>query len=231
MTTQTSTPEPDRILRGLDQLLTAAGAWLTAADHETAGRTRAALGRATGGGVAAWFTGGLAYELGPIAWGAAGGLLALSVWVAGAPDDTESDDEDQEDTEEAEMEDDDQLLDTDAFAELVHDVARGGNVHLTAIGHQLFEETGREYDVLALCRAAGIPTKAVRVPGADPAVTTGIHRLDLPPLPPPLPTPPVDVVSAGQHANNNTNNTTEQIGEGAAVIIKTAPTPRQHIHP
>jgi hypothetical protein len=185
-----------RALRGCDHLLRGAAAWFTAADIEKHA-VRAAVGRAIGGALAGWFTGGLAYELGPIAWSASGLVLALSVWAAGAP--AVEDEEEQPDID---------GMDPAVFLELVHDVAAGGNVHLTAIGEQLREETGRSWDVLALCRAAGIPTKPVRVPGADPAVTTGIHRHDLPPLPHPLSEGAVGVVSAGEADNNNTPTVT-----------------------
>lgn len=204
-------PGESRAVRGCDALLHAAGCWLTAADVEER-RVRAALGRALGGTLATGFVGGVAVALGPYAWSAGGVLLALSVWVAGAPDNDE---------EGAEADG----LDPAEFLELIHDVADGGNVHLTAIGEQLFAETGRSWDVLALCRAAGIPTKPVRVAGADPAVTTGVHRYDLPPLPRPSSGPPVDVVSAGQ-ADNNNRPTVTPIGQ-AAVIVKHGPSIRQ----
>lgn len=207
-------PGEHRAIRGVDALLRATGAWLTAADVEEH-RVRAALGRALGGSLATGFVGGVAYELGPYAWSVCGVLGALSVWVAGAPDN------DEEGTEA----DDADGLDPAEFLELIHDVADGGNVHLTAIGEQLFAETGRSWDVLALCRAAGIPTKPVRVAGADPAVTTGVHRYDLPPLPRPSSGPSVDVVSAGQADNNNTTTVTP-IGQ-AAVIVKHGPSIRQ----
>lgn len=222
MTDTELSPAEARIARGIDQLARSAAAWLGAADVEEH-RTRAALGRALGGGIAAWVVGGVAYELGPIAWGSAGALAVLSVLVAGAPE-TEPDDEDQDDADDEPTDDagegqDEQLLDAEDLAELLHHVAAGGNVHLTAIGQQLRAETGRDWDVLALCRTHGIPTRAVRVPHADPAVTTGIHRRDLPPLPQPLSATPVGVVAAGQHGNNNTNNVTvEAIGEGGRLI-------------
>ncbi|MFI0897080.1 hypothetical protein [Streptomyces sp. NPDC020983] len=219
MTDTDLSPAETRIARGIDQLARSGAAWLGAADVKEH-RTRAALGRAIGGGIAAWVVGGVAYELGPIAWGSAGALAVLSVLVAGAPEaeaDEDQDDADDEPTEDGSEPDDEQLLDAEDFAELLHHVAAGGNVHLTAIGAQLAAETGRQWDVLALCRAAGIPTRAVRVPGADPAVTTGIHRRDLPPLPQPLPGAPVGVVAAGQHGNNNSDNTPTKtpIGQGA----------------
>ncbi|MFI0718905.1 hypothetical protein [Streptomyces sp. NPDC021224] len=128
---------------------------------------------------------------------------------------------------ELEPEDDEQPLDADLLADVIHAVARGGNVHLTAITRRLRAETGQHWDVLAACRAHGIRTRPVRVAGADPAVTTGIHRADLPPLPQPLSAPPVGVVSAGQHGNNNSNNATvEEFGEGG-LLVKHGPTDRQ----
>jgi hypothetical protein len=136
--------------------------------------------------------------------------------------------------EDGEPEDDGPPLDDAAFVELVHDVARGGNVHLNAIRLRLAEELpAYEWtapDVTALCETAGIPTrKGVRVPGAQPPVTTGIHHTDLPPLPSPTSDQtPVGVVGAGQHSNNNTNATVESIGEGAAMIVK-GPSIRQGV--
>jgi hypothetical protein len=122
---------------------------------------------------------------------------------------------------------DEQLLDADLLADTIHAVANGGNVHLTAVRDRLHAETGQHWDVLAACRAHGIPTKPVRVAGADPAVTTGIHRTDLPPLPQPLSTPG-GVVSAGHPDNNNTNNgiTVQEIGEPGR-LIKHGPTASQ----
>lgn len=157
-------------------------------------------------------------------------LAALGVTAAFAaapelePEDGEEDEDDEPGPDDAD--DEEQLLDADLLADTIHAVARGGNVHLTAIRAQLREETGRVWDVLAACRAHGIRTRPVRVPGADPAVTTGIHRTDLPPLPRAESTP-VGVVSAGHPDNNNTNNTTvEPIGEGGR-LIKHGPARRQ----
>ncbi|NJP42287.1 hypothetical protein [Actinacidiphila epipremni] len=216
-----------RIARGIDQLARSAAAWF-AADDVDEHRTRTALGRTLGGGIAAWVVGGVAYELGPVAWGSAGALAVLSVLVAGAPE-TEAEDDDQDDADDEPAEDDaddEPPLDFDDFLDLIHDVAGGGNVHLTAIGAQLAAETGRQWDVLALCRAAGIRTRQVRVPGADPAVTTGIHRTDLPPLPQPDPAPG-GVVAAGHTDNNNSDNTTKTaIGEGG-LLVKHGPVDRQ----
>jgi hypothetical protein len=118
------------------------------------------------------------------------------------------------------------------FLELLHDLSAGRNLHLSAVREQLVEETGRDWtaqDVTALCRAASVPTRpGVRVPGADPAVTTGIHRADLPPLPRPSSDTPVGVVGAGQGDNNNTNTTVEEIGQ-AGLLIKQGPPIRQEI--
>jgi hypothetical protein len=124
-------------------------------------------------------------------------------------------------------------FDPAVFLELVHDVAGGENVHLVAVREQLAEETGREWSgpqARALCAAAGIPVRdGVRVPGASPAVTTGIHRDDLPPLPRPSSGSPVDDVAAGEDANNNTNDTTvTEVGQ-AAVIVTHGPSIRQAV--
>jgi hypothetical protein len=209
-------PGESRAIRGCDSLLRAAGAWLTAADVEER-RVRAALGRALGGSLATGFVGGVAVNLGPYAWSASGVVLALSVWVAGRPA-ADVDDEDID------------SMDPGEFLELVHDVSAGGNVHLVEIRRQLALETDREWSgpqVRALCDAAGIPVRdGVRVRGAKPAVTTGIHRDDLPPLPRPSSEGAVGVVGAGQESNNNTNITTEAIGQ-AGLLIKHGPSIRQ----
>jgi hypothetical protein len=155
-------------------------------------------------------------------------VLAL-LWMGGANaaagPDREEDDEQQEQGDAEIDQGATESLDSDILIEVVHDVARGNNVHLAAIRARLLEETHRDWDVL---RAAGIPTKPVRVAGADPAVTTGIHRTDLPPLSPAHGATHGDVVSAGHHDNNNSNNTptVEQIGQ-AGLIVKHAPSIRQ----
>ncbi|MEE4546761.1 hypothetical protein V2S66_32955 [Streptomyces sp. V4-01] len=138
--------------------------------------------------------------------------LAAANAAAGPADEDDQEDDEPEDEEE-------EPLDLAAFAELVHDVAGGRNVHLVELRRQLALETDREWtaaDVTALCEAAGIRIrKGVRVPGATPAVTTGIHHTDLPPVHSPASDPtPVGVVAAGQRSNNNTNITQEHIGEG-----------------
>ncbi|MFI0894876.1 hypothetical protein [Streptomyces sp. NPDC020983] len=235
MTDTDLSPAETRIARGIDQLARSAAAWLGAADVDEH-RTRTALGRALGGGIAAWVVGGVAYELGPIAWGSAGALAVLSVLVAGAPepepDDEDQDDEDDEPTEDDSESDHEQLLDADAFTELVRDLADGGNVHLVTVRRQLaLELPGTDWSgpaVTALCDAAGIRVRpGVRVPGATPAVTTGIHRDDIPPSPPARSATPVGVVDAGQHPNNNTNKpTTEEYGEGG-LLVRHGPAIRQ----
>jgi len=165
-----------------------------------------------------------------LAWLAAATTAAPVLEVEDDQDDATEDVEDEDD----EPSGDEQLLDADAFTELVHDVARGGNVHLSAVRARLADELpGIDWSgpaVTALCDIAGIPVrKGVRVPGATPAVTTGIHRSDLPPLPDPNRAAPVGVVAAGQRDNNNTNSVSvERIGEGAA-LVKTRPTQRQEI--
>lgn len=134
---------------------------------------------------------------------------------------------------EDEVEEDGEEFDPAVFLELVHDLAGGGNVHLVAVREQLAEETGREWSgpqARALCAAAGIPVRdGVRVPGARPAVTTGIHRDDLPPLPRPSSGSPVDDVAAGGDANNNTNTRTEVGVDGAAWITRSGPSIRQGV--
>lgn len=205
----------NRLVHGVDQLGRATTEWLTGSDVDEH-RARAAIGRAIGGTLAAGFAGGVLYELGPIAWGTSAALGALAVWAAGG--DTDEPDVDEE-------------FGPAVFLELVHDLAGGGNLHLSAVRAQLAEETGRPWsapEVSALCRAADVPTRpGVRVPGATPAVTTGIHRDDLPPLPRPDRGSPVGDVSADQDDNNNTNTLTiEEVGQ-AARIIKRGPSIRQ----
>ncbi len=152
-----------------------------------------------------------------LGWAAA--AFAAAPELEPAEDDGEPGPDDQDD--------DEQLLDADLLADTIHAVARGGNVHLTAIGARLQAETGQHWDVLAACRAHGIRTRPVRVPDADPPVTTGIHRTDLPPLPR-AGSAPVGVVSAGHPDNNNSDNTltVEAIGEPGR-LIKHHPAARQ----
>jgi hypothetical protein len=148
--------------------------------------------------------------------------ILLLAWLGAANAAAGPVDEDEQDDGES-VDDEDEPIDSAAFVELVHDVADGRNVHLVEIRRQLALETEREWtaaDVAALCEAAGIRTrKGVRVAGATPAVTTGIHHTDLPPLPSPASgSTRVDVVSAGQHSNNNTNTTTVPIGVGGMSV-------------
>lgn len=209
----------DRLATGTGRLATQFRAWACGKDLQRAERVRGVLGRTIGGAAAAAFVGGTIWALnrGALMWGSC--LLALvSAWVAGGAkttDDTPAQ----------------PALDPGAFLELVHDVARGANVHLVAIREQLAHETERPWtpaEVRALCAAASIPVRdGVRVPGARPAVTTGIHRDDLPPLPQPLSGAPGADVVAGHDANNNTNITTELIGEGAGMINRHGPSIRQ----
>ncbi|WP_433893024.1 hypothetical protein [Streptomyces sp. CA-111067] len=125
---------------------------------------------------------------------------------------------------EEEAEDDEPVISPAAFLELLHDVAGGGNVHLRAVRERLdvelpdYEWTGPV--VTAMCEEVGATVrKGVRVAGAQPAVTTGIHRDDLPPLPRVDGPPPVGVVSADQDSNNNTNTwTATDVGQGGRVL-------------
>jgi hypothetical protein len=157
-----------------------------------------------------------------------------------APDeDEDQDDEPGPDDADDEPDDDaaedvDQLRHADAFTELVRDLADGGNVHLISIRRQLaLELPGTDWSgpaVTALCDAAGIRVRpGVRVPGAQPAVTTGIHRDDIPPPPPTRSATPVGVVAAGQHPNTNNNTLSiEEIGEGGR-LIKHGPARHQEV--
>jgi hypothetical protein len=143
--------------------------------------------------------------------------VAILGWAAAAGTAAGTEQTDEPEDQDDEPADDEQLLDAETFAEIVHAAARGANVHLTAIRARLIEETGHDWDVLALCRTHGIPTKPVRVPGADPAVTTGIHRHNLPPLPRPLPAPG-GVVAAGQPDNNNTGTPAQPYPDGVTWV-------------
>lgn len=199
----------NRIGTGCSKLGKSCTAWLTAGEYAGRERAGAVLGRITGGAAAGWFVGGMVYVAGPWGWSGTGAALCLSVWVAGRPG--------------AGEEDAPEGIDAAAFLELVHDVAQGANVHLSAIRAQLAEEfPGTDWHGPAtrtLCDAAGIPVRdGVRVPGAQPPVTTGIHRADLPPLPRPLSEGAVDDVAAGHSDNNNTNTTTEEYAEGVTIV-------------
>jgi hypothetical protein len=211
----------DRLAAGSRTLAAGGAAWAAARDVETK-RGRASLGRLLGGGISVAFVGGTVWALsrGVLLWGSVV-LGVLSAWVAGGT----------ERPAEGTVDAGASALDPRAFLELLHDLAQGGNVHLVTVREQLAEETERPWsarEVSALCHAAGITTKTVRVPGARPAVTTGIHRDDLPPLPSPASGAPVGVVAAGQSGNNNSNNTVtvEEIGQ-AGVVVKTGPSIRQ----
>lgn len=204
------TPWENRIGTGCAVIGRSCTAWLGAVEYEGRQRTGAIVGRAAGGVATGWFVGGITYAIGPWAWATAGALLAVSVWAAGRPGGTD------------EEEPADEKLSPAAFLELVHDVAQGGNVHLSAIREQLAEETETEWSgpaTRALCDAAGIRVRdGVRVPGARPPVTTGIHRDDLPPLPQPLSQRAVDDVAAGHRDNTNTNGAGEQYVEGVTIV-------------
>lgn len=207
------TPWENRIGTGCAVIGRSCTAWLGAVEYEGRQRTGAVIGRAAGGVATGWFVGGIAYAIGPWAWATAGALLAASVWAAGRPG---GGDEEEPAGEE---------LSGAAFLELVHDVAQGGNVHLSAIREQLAEETETEWSgpaTRALCDAAGIRVRdGVRVPGARPPVTTGIHRDDLPPLPQPLSQRAVDDVAAGHRDNTNTNTGVRYVGEGGIITPDT----------
>lgn len=220
MTTNELTGWENRIGAGCGSLGTACRAWFTAGEYAGRERAGAVLGRIAGGAAATWFVGGLVYVAGPWGWSGTGALLCLSVWVAGRPG-TAGEEPPEE-------------IDAAAFLELVHDVAQGANVHLSAIRAQLTEEfPGTDWHgpaARALCDAAGIRVRdGVRVPGARPPVTTGIHRADLPPLPRPLSEGAVGDVAAGHGDNNNANTTSEEYSEGVT-IVKHGPSVRQHIH-
>lgn len=203
-----------RISTGTRRLTIGLGRWLGGTDLQGWARARGVAGRIFGTGMFAWFLGGMGWALGTPPW------AVVPLWLGAAMVASYRDQRDA-------TEDVAEELSPVDFLALVHDVARGGNVHLTAIAARIAEATGLEVDVLARCRAAGIKTKAVRVPDADPVVTTGIHKRDLPPLP----------RSSGGNAkgaltsNNNSNNTTtEQIGGGAGWINRHGPSTRQEAH-
>jgi hypothetical protein len=209
----------DRLATGTGRLAAQFRAWASGKDLQRAERVRGVLGRTIGGGLSTAFVAGTVWALsrGVLMWGSCS-LALVSAWVAGGRQHAEDTPEEP-------------ALDPGAFLELVHDVARGANVHLVTIREQLAAETERPWtpaEVRALCDAAGIRVRdGVRVPGAKPAVTTGIHRDDLPPLPRPLSDAPGSDVAAGHDANNNTNITTEVIGEGAGLINRHGPSIRQ----
>lgn len=207
-----------RIATGTRTLAVRLGRWHTGRGLKGRARARAITARATGSLAVTWFIGGMLWALGTPPW------AIVPIWLAAAI--TASYRDAQDAGEQAE----DAFTAAD-FIELLHDLSRGANLHLGRVREQLIEETGRDWtaqDVTALCRTAGVPTRpGVRVPGAQPAVTTGIHRDDLPPLPRGGSGAPVGVVGAGQHPNNNTNSpTATEITEGV-VIVTTGPSIRQ----
>lgn len=211
----------DRLAAGCRKLSASAGAWLAARDLKEH-RGRAQLGRFLGGVLSLLFVGGTVYALsrGLLLWGSVVVAL-LSAWVAGGPQQP--------------AEEDTAVMDPETFLELLHDLADGGNLHLSRVREQLAEEVpGVDWHgpaTVALCDAAGVPVRrGVRVPGASPAVTTGIHRADLPPLPRSLSEGAGGAVVAGHTDNNNSNTPTRtEVGGGAAWINKTGPDIRQAV--
>lgn len=214
----------DRLAAGCRALAAGGAAWAGARDVE-AKRGRASLARIVGGTLSMAFVGGTLYALsrGVLLWGSVVVGL-LSAWVAGGSEQAEQATAGQPDG-----------YEPGVFLELLHDLAQGSNLHLIRVREQLQEETGRPWSgpqARALCDAAGVRVRdGVRVPGARPAVTTGIHRDDLPPLPSPASGSGSGVVGAGQAANNNTNKapTVTEVGQ-AAMIVHTGPSIHQEAH-
>lgn len=209
-----------RITTGTRRMGTGLRRWLAGHGLKGAARARGVAGRIVGTLFIAWFLGGMLWALGTPPW-AVVPLWLIAALVASYRDAADATTAKAGPT---------QAIPPEAFVELLHDLAQGGNVHLAKVREQLTAETGRPWTAQAvtdLCRAAGIPTKQVRVPGATPAVTTGVHRADIPPLPHASSGAPGNGVGAGHDANNNTNTTVEPIGGGAAVIVKHGPSTRQ----
>lgn len=203
-----------RIATGTRRLAAQLSRWHTGHGLKGRARARAVLARWFGSLAVTWFVGGMLWALGTPPW------AVVPAWATVAFIASYRDVQDAAETA-------GEPYGPAEFLELLHDLSGGGNLHLSRVREQLSEETERDWtaqDVTALCRAAGVPTRpGVRVPGAQPAVTTGIHRDDIPPLPRGGSGTPVGVVGAGQHPNNNTNTpTVEEIGGGAAVIVKGA---------
>lgn len=207
-----------RIATGTRRLATQLGRWHAGSGLKGWARVRAILGRLVGALAVTWFIGGMLWALGTPPWAIVPAWLTAAI-TASYRDATDAGEQAKE------------AFPAADFVELLHDLSRGANLHLGRVREQLIEETGRDWtaqDVTALCRTAGVPTRpGVRVPGATPAVTTGIHRDDLPPLPQGSSGTPGGVVGAGQHPNNNTNKpTATEIAEGV-VIVTTGPSIRQ----
>lgn len=149
---------------------------------------KAGLVRLAGGLAAVGFIGGVCL--------AAPGLLApvaaawcLGAWYTGRPDASDGDDET------GDAPDGEDELD---FLTLLHDLmADADRIHLAQVAEHVFGDPDATATVREACAAAGVPiTRGVRVPGR--AVSTGLYRRDLPPLPDHSPTDPVAVVGAGQ---------------------------------
>jgi hypothetical protein len=147
---------------------------------------KAALQRGTGTLAAAGFLGGISLAA-PVVLLPVTAVCLLAAWGAGRPDD--------EEITEAEPEEDGEEF--DFLAALYDLMADADRLHLAQIAEELYGDPAATATVREECAAAGVPiTRGVRVPGR--AVSTGVHRRDLPPLPDHSPTDPVAVVCAGQ---------------------------------
>lgn len=148
---------------------------------------KAAAARITGGVTAAGFLAGICLAA-PILTIPTAAVWCLAAWHAGPTETRE---------EEADDEPDDSEEEPDILAVLHHLLDDAKAIHLAQIAEYLYDDPAATATVRELCAAAGVPiTRGVRVPGR--AVSTGVHRRDLPPLPDHSPTDPVAVVGAGQ---------------------------------
>lgn len=146
------------------------------------------LVRVVGGVAALGFTGGV-FLAAPVLIVPAVGGLVLAAWANGKASDGE---------EEGETEPED--YSPEEFLGHLHELmAATDRLHLAQIAEQLYADETATGQVRDLCAAAGVTiTPSVRIKGRQPAVSTGVYRKHLPPLPEGAGEGGVAVVSAGQ---------------------------------
>lgn len=188
----------------MNGILTGGGALLRrVTDWCTQDTTLIAAGRIIGTSCACLFGGSLLLASPSLWWPTAAGWL-IACWYHRPTEQATTDD-----------------IDPDKFLVDLHlMIGDRKGMHVATIAEQYLNDRAATKQIRALCNATGVKVSAgIRVDGA---VSTGIKRADLPPLPQPLLAAAAAAVSAGQDSNNNSNNTpTGQPREG--YLIKDRP--------